>query len=121
MTALRRLQTHQEKVQFVQNYLNQALLNYENSRPLMIIGPGGSGKSYVLREVEQNLPLPLLVIQDGDTTLHLPSQITDDMRYYYHAKKAIILVSLGLEQDMQIAEYLGAEMVYFDRDPSLIH
>ncbi len=120
MVLTTRLQTHQEKFQFVQNYLNQTLQNYENSRPLLIIGPGGSGKTYVLQEVTENPPLPLLVIQDGDTILHLPSQITEEMKYYYHTKKAIVIVSLGLEPDIQMAAHMHANVVYFDRDPSFV-
>ena len=112
MSVIRRIQTHQEKVQFLLDYLNEKLEEFPLDQPLMIYGRGANGKSHVVREVSELSPIPICVF-GGSTTGYsfFPTQ-------HPSSKLAVLIVCIGEPEDFDVAEYMGAKIVEFVSDPA---
>jgi hypothetical protein len=98
------LVTHAEKVAYVTNYLKS-----ESTRPVMIVGTGGNGKSNAVKEASTVAPVNICIYNDKN------------MRYIHYAESNVlktIIESLGTNEDYTFAGYLGATIVQFAKDPS---
>jgi ABC-type dipeptide/oligopeptide/nickel transport system ATPase component len=99
------LVTHAEKVAYLVDYLKSA-----STRPVMIVGTGGSGKSNTVKEASTVVPVNICIYysKDGMTYIHSPES---------NVLKTVI-ESLGTNEDYTFAGYLGATIVQFAKDPS---
>ena len=99
------LVTHAEKVAYVTNYLNS-----KSTKPIMIVGTGGNGKSNAVKEASTVVPVNICIYysKDGMAYIHSPES---------NVLKTII-ESLGTNEDYTFAGYLGATIVQFGVDPA---
>ncbi len=99
------LVTHAEKVVYLVNYLKST-----STRPVMIVGTGGNGKSNTVKEASTVVPVNICIYysKDGMTYIHSPES---------NVLKTVI-ESLGTNEDYTFAGYLGATIVQFAKDPS---
>jgi hypothetical protein len=105
------LTTHAEKVQFLTNFLNEAVEGMTLSRPLMILGSGGNGKTHIIHLVAEVSPVNILMIHQGDGYRFLPSTQSSD-------KCAILLPVNGSPHEFALAAALDAQSVEFLKDPA---
>lgn len=102
MTIL--ITTHAEKVAYVTNYLKS-----ESTRPVMIVGTGGNGKTAAVAAAATHARVNICIYNDKN------------MRYIHYAESNVlktIIESLGTNEDYTFAGYLGATIVQFAKDPS---
>ncbi len=114
MLSSLQLTTHNQKVQFLLDYLNETLENYPLDTPLMIHGNGGNGKSKILQEILEVSPLPILVLQSGEVYRYYPNQFPSN-------RIAVLLINNGTPEDFAAAQYMRANVVEFLSDPSFVH
>jgi hypothetical protein len=97
--------THAEKVAYLVNYLKSA-----STKPIMIVGTGGNGKSNAVKEASTLVPVNICIYysKDGMTYIHSPES---------NVLKTVI-ESLGTNEDYTFAGYLGATIVHFGIDPA---
>lgn len=105
------LTSHNEKVQFLLDYLNGTLQQYPLDTPLMIHGNGGNGKSKILQEILEVSPVPILVLQSGEVYRYFPNQFPSN-------RIAVLLINNGASEDFEAAQYMRANIVEFLSDPS---
>lgn len=110
--SLWQLRYHNEKVQFLLDYLNGRLEEFPLDTPLMIYGSGGNGKSKVFQEIVEQSPVPIIVFtgEDGPAFRFFPTQKPS-------SKLAVLIICNGTPEDMDFAEYMGANIAEFLRDP----
>lgn len=111
--SLWQLRYHNEKLQFLLDFLNEKIPEFPLGTPLMIYGSGGNGKSTILHEVLEQSPVPIVVFSgEGPPAFQFyPTQKPS-------SKLAVLIVCLGTPEDMDFAEYLEANIVEFLRDPA---
>ncbi len=105
------LTTHAEKVQFLKNFLNGTIDGMTNARPLMLVGTGGNGKSYVILEVAKTSPVNLLVFYPGDGHRFIPAVSPSE-------ECVILIHSNGSEEEAMFGYHLNAHVVEFKKDPA---
>jgi hypothetical protein len=109
---VQRIQTHEEKVNFLTRFLNGSLEDYPRDTPLMIYGSGGSGKSYVLNEVVEKAPVHIVVL----------GYSTPGFRFYpsnYPSNTlAVLFIALGTPEEFEFAKFMNAKLVEFVKDPN---
>ena len=106
------LTTHAEKVQFLTSYLNGTLQTADEGKPLMILGSGANGKTYVFQEVVKTSPVNILLFMEGRHTFY-PSTIPSQ-------ECKILILANGSSYDYALAEVLNAMIVEFKKDPAYI-
>lgn len=104
------LTTHSEKMTYLREYI-QRIQSGETEQPLMIVGPGASGKSFCLSEILEISEIPIVVLQEKNP------------RYFpggpgLQVRCAFLILSLGEVKDFHVAEYLNASIVEFKPDPA---
>jgi hypothetical protein len=107
------LTTHNEKVQFLTNFLNGSQQGFDRNQPLMIAGSGGNGKSKVFSEVAPSSPVNILLLnEDYSDKFRVwdSNQPTD--------KYATLMIALGTDQEYELAQKLNAQIVQFAKDPA---
>ncbi len=106
------LTRHADKVQFLLSFLAGNQPTYPLDEPLCIEGPGASGKSYVLNEVRDQTPVPLILVQENRYFVVPATQPSN------RVQPVMIIVSLGDQsEEHQAAKYFKANPVYFQPDP----
>ncbi len=110
---------HSDKVQFVQDYLQGAIPQCPNTQPLCIVGGGATGKSYVLKQVAEESPVAFCHMNiEKRVCFHSGKFINPEGRF---CPIPFIFETLGLPEDLQMAETLQAHIVEFVPDPSYLH
>ena len=109
--SLWQLRYHKEKVQFLLDYLNEKLEEFPLDTPLMIYGSGGNGKSKVFREIVEQSPVPIVLFTGQGSPAFYPTQKPS-------SKLAVLIICNGTPEDMDFAEYMGANIAEFLKDPS---
>lgn len=107
MTSYLRVDKHEDKVDFLMRFLNGSFENYPRDTPLMIFGSGGNGKSYILNEVAERSPIPIVTFGDGYR--YYPTQYTS-------SRLAVLIVCNGAPEDFAFAKYMNANIVEFGKD-----
>lgn len=106
------IQTHAEKVRFVKSFIKGELKDYPPDRPLMIIGSGANGKSYVIREVAQMAPVNLIIFQESGGSFTFVPAISPSHEC------AMLMAVNGSSEDFALAKSLNAHVVSFEKDPA---
>jgi hypothetical protein len=104
------LTTHSEKMTYLRDFV-QRVESGETEKPLMIFGPGASGKSFCLQELVEISEIPIVVLQENNPR-YFPGGPATQIRC------AFLILSLGEVQDFHVAEYLNASIVEFKPDPA---
>ena len=99
------LVTHAEKVAYVTNYLNS-----KSTKPIMIVGPGGNGKSNTVKEASTKVPVNICIYYSNHGIHFIHSPESDVLK--------TVIESLGSNEDYTFAGYLGATIVQFAKDPA---
>lgn len=98
------LVTHADKVAYLVDYLKS-----ESTRPVMIVGTGGNGKTMAVAAAAAHARVNICIYNDKN------------MRYIHYAESNVlktIIESLGTNEDYTFAGYLGATIVHFGVDPA---
>lgn len=103
---------HQDKVQFVKSFVKGELDDYSVNRPLMIVGSGANGKSYVIQEVREQSPVNLVIYHEMGGSFAFVPAITPSPTC------AILMASNGAPEDYTLAKRLNAHIVHFEKDPA---
>lgn len=116
MTFARALSTHVEKVQFVLDYLAGKLSDFTPEKPLMIVGQGATGKTYVMNEVREkaNVPYCHMGIEHSRVLFECP----EDFQLNGFRYPSLIIQSLGIPEDFETAKWCEAQVVQFLPDGS---
>ena len=88
-------------------YLNGMLENYPRDTPLMVFGSGANGKSYILNEVAERSPIPIVTFGDGYR--YFPTHHTS-------SRLAVLIICNGAPEDFAFAKYMNANIVEFGKD-----
>ena len=99
------LVTHAEKVAYVTEYLKSA-----STKPLMLVGTGGNGKTAAVKEASNAVPVNISIYYSNKNMSFIHSTKSNMLK--------TIIESLGSNEDYTFAGYLGATIVQFDRDPA---
>jgi ABC-type transporter Mla maintaining outer membrane lipid asymmetry ATPase subunit MlaF len=109
------LTSHKDKYEYLENYILDKLDDdgVDVSRPLMIIGDGGSGKSTVIAEIMSKYnKYNYSVIIPHEKTYITASKEEEQ----FHG---ITFIHAWPEPECEVvAKYLRANIVYFERDPA---
>lgn len=103
---------HSEKVAFLTNYLNGTLQDFDHNQPLMIIGSGGNGKSFVFNEVLKTSPVNILLLSSHENRYSIYSSRNTS------SKTVILMIENGTPEDFELAHKLNAKIVEFKKDPT---
>lgn len=103
--------THQEKITFLTNFLRNVQEGFDNSQPLMILGSGANGKSYVLQEVAQTSPVNICLLVTDQGYHYIPASQPSN-------KCVLLFLVNGAQDDFTLARILNASIVQFEKDPA---
>lgn len=102
---------HAEKLAFLTNYLNGTLQDFDRNQPLMIIGSGANGKSFVFNEVLKTSPVNILLLSSENRySIYSSTSIS--------SKTVILMIENGTPEDFELAQKLNAKIVEFKKDPT---
>ena len=94
------------------NFIQGNLEDYPVDRPLMIVGSGANGKSYVIREVAQMAPVNLVIFQEAGGSFGFVPAISPSHEC------AMLMAVNGSPEDFALAKSLNAHVVHFEKDPA---